>query len=130
MKILFPVVDSESHKEVLASGFQETNNICIFDPETYAFKHMDVAELGNVSSLPNALQDLNVSSIISTKIRPMALQILKRSGLKVYQASGTDVNENLELFRDGYLEPYSMSSSRELLACGGSCTSCSSTSCS
>lgn len=131
MKVLFPVVDSESNKEVLASGFHETKDICIYDSDTLAYQHFNIEEVGSsMRTLPKFLQELDVSSIISTHIRPLALQILERCGLKVYEASGTDVNENIALFQAGSLNLYSMLSSRELLACEGSCTSCSSTSCS
>lgn len=131
MKILFPVVDSETNKEVLASGFHDTKDLCVFDSDTFLFQHLSVEDLGgSMKDLPNTLKELNISSIISSHIRPLALHILERCGFNVYEASGTDVNENLMLYRDGYLSKYSMASSRELLACGGSCSSCSSTSCS
>lgn len=132
MKVLFPVVDNEINKDVLASGFHETKDVCIFDSDERSFQHMCIDEIGSsMRSLPQALTELNVSSIISTQMRPLALQIFLRCGLDVYQASGTDVSENLDLFKDGELDQYSIESSRELLAgCGGSCHSCSSTSCS
>lgn len=132
MKILFPVVDAETNKEVLASGFHETRDLCVFDPETLLYQHMSLDDLGgSMKNLPKALRELDISSIISSNIRPLALQILERCGLKVYEASGTDMNKNIELYRDGSLDKYSIQSSREnLSSCSGSCTSCSSTSCS
>lgn len=131
MKILFPVVDGEKNIEVMATGFHETKDLCVFDPETFMFQHMSIEELGgSMRNLPNALRELNIGSIISSGIRPLALQILERCGLNVYEPSGTDVKENLELFKEGYLERYSMQTSRgQLSTCGSSCSSCSSTSC-
>ncbi|MDA3853803.1 MAG: hypothetical protein PF444_06135 [Bacteroidales bacterium] len=132
MKILFPVVDAETNKEVLASGFHETKELCVFDSETYLFQHMSIDDLGgSMKNLPNALRELNIGSIISSGIRPLALQILERCGMNVYEPSGDDVKENLELFKEGYLERYSIQTSRgHLSTCGSSCSSCSSTSCS
>ncbi len=131
MKILFPVVDNDKNKEVLASGFFETKNVCVFDSDTLQCQHLNIDELGSsMRNLPMALKELNINSIISTKIRPLALQILMRCGLDIYKAKGTDVEENLGLFQGGFLTKYSIESSRELLACNGTCSSCSSTSCS
>ena len=132
MKILLPVVDSETNKEVMATGFHETKDLCVFDPETFLFQHMTIDELGgSMRNLPNALRELKIGSIISSGIRPLALQILERCGLNVYEPSGTDVNENIKLFKEGYLERYSMQTSRgQLATCGSSCSTCSSTSCS
>lgn len=130
MKILFPVVDNEQNKEVLASGFLETNDVRVFDSDTFSFQHLRTDELGkNMQSLPVALKEHEIDTIISTQMRPLALQIFNNYGVKVYAARGTDVNENLALFRDGYLNPYSIESSRELLACSGTCSSCSSVTC-
>ena len=132
MKILFPIVDRESNKEVLASGFHETKDICIFNSDTQESKHMNIDDLGrSMRSLPKALNDYNIASIICTEIRPMALHIFERCGLKVFKAVGTDVADNLERFRMGLLNEYSVHLSRELLStCGSSCSSCSSTTCS
>jgi len=132
MKILFPIVDGETNKGVMATSFHETKDLCVYDQETLTFQHMTIDELGgSMKNLPNALKELKIGSIISAGIRPLALQILERCGLDVYEPSGTDIKKNIELYTEGYLETYSMQRSRQNLStCGSSCSSCSSTTCS
>lgn len=131
MKVLFPVVDSDDNKDMLALNLQKAREVGIFDSETLMCEFMSKSGFGDdMKSFVAVLQEQGVDSIITPQIRPLALQLFIRCNVKVYESEGVNVDENLSLFRCGYLNQYSISDSRNLLRCdGSSCSSCSSTTC-
>lgn len=130
MKILMPVIYDDSSVETLAFSFHEAKHICMYDLNDSSYVRERLDEFGgSMRSLPGALKQNGVATIISNGIRPLALKIFSHCGVAVYKAHSDDVEENIKMFKNGELSEYSVEASRELLECGGSCGTCSTDTC-
>jgi len=127
MKIALPTIDNKTSSNLLAAGLNANGYICLYDTTTeksHCMKTSDLAD--NMGELLPALQALNISVIITRQVHPMALRILVNNGFEVYQAIGNNLDENIKLYTNKQLFPYSHEASMELATvCGGECTTCS-----
>lgn len=132
MKVLCPMSDASVNSASLASSLQSAKSLVIIESDSSERKLLGEEVLHvDIRLFVSFIREQGVKAMIIPKIRPLALQILSQYGVMVYAPKGESVEENLSLFSRGGLSPYAMSSSRELLSCdGGSCSSCSSASCS
>lgn len=132
MKVLCPLSDGVVSGASLATSLQSAKSLVLVESDSLERKLLGEEVLHvDIRLFVSFIREQGVTAMIIPKIRPLALQIISQYGMTVYEPKGESVEENLALFCQGDLEPYSMSSSRELLTCdSGSCSSCSSTTCS
>lgn len=127
---MFPIEDNKSGKEKIAPGFHNARCIYIYDSKT---KILEIVSTASFSAKPGdfskQIQQLGVSSVISTYMPPFALRVFARSGLDAYKARGNSVQENICFFINNQLESFSNESVRETWGCQSNCGSCGSTSC-
>ena len=130
MKVMLPIAEREGGKETVAQGFHNAQYVCIYDYQNKSFEWMPVKKISsNPGDLSKELQRMGISKVISTYLPPMALRIFARSGLDVYRARGTNVEENITFLKHNQLESFTTQAARETWGCESSCGSCSSTSC-
>lgn len=131
MKVLCPLTENSEHGVLLSSNLQSAKSLVVIESDTKERKLLGEEVLHvDIRLFVSFIREQGVSAMIIPKIRPLALQIISQYGVTVYEPLGESVEENMVLFSQGELVPYSMSSSRELLTCdGGSCSSCSSSTC-
>ena len=132
MKVLCPMSESDVDGARLAVNLQSAQSMVVIESESQERKLLG-EELMHVDIrlFVSFIREQGVMAMIIPKIRPLALQIISQYGVTVYEPQGDDVSENIALLAQGQLEPYSMNASRELLTCdGGTCSSCSSSTCS
>jgi len=127
MRIVIPVVDLDEHKNRISGGLNATGQICLYDSVTEEFLWIKVSKLAvNLGELLPALEQQDISVIITSKIQPMALKVLVNKGFKVYQSQGDLLQENLDYFHQKTLQCFNMESSMsDALICGGPCAVCS-----
>lgn len=126
MKILFPVINNTSEKDVLAPGLQKTKYVGIYSKDLGTWQHVHIDDLATgLSTLPAIFKANDIFSVVSSHVRPLALQIFQRCGITVYEPKGSQLQENIDLFLQGDLDAYSIEASRELLGCNGECGPCS-----
>ncbi len=130
MKIMLPIVDKKRGQETVAQGFHNARFICIYDSQRKSFDWMPAKAISsNPGEFSEELKRMGISTVISAYLPPMALRIFTRSGLAVYRARGTNVEENISFFNHNQLESFTSQAAREMWGCESSCSSCSSTSC-
>lgn len=130
MKVMLPIADKERGKETVARGFHNASHVCVYDSHSKSFDWMPVKSISeNPGDFTRELQRMGISTVISAYLPPMALRIFARSGLDVYRARGTKLDENIRFFVQNQLESFTTQSARETWGCNSSCGSCSSTSC-
>ena len=131
MKVVIPVIDKEQNRYTIANGFNEKGCICVYDSvanDIVWYEPSNVAE--NLANLLPELAKREILQVITTGIKPMALNVFCNSGFTVYRSYGDNLMVNIELFNKESLPIYEMKVSLEdAAACGGSCHSCSSPSC-
>lgn len=125
MKVLIPVIDNESQKTRIASGFHNALCVCIFDCANETYQWLPTKELvAHAGTLEQELKRKKITTVISLNMPTMALGVFADSGLNVLQASGSDLSANIKKFQNNQLEPITVGSSAKGSACGGSCKSC------
>lgn len=127
MKLALPVLDTLQNRQILAGGLNANGFLCVFDTRKDEGCWLKIAELAeNMADLLPALQKLDVSAIITRQLHPMALKILINKGFNVYKAQGNELSQNINLYRNHTLEPYSHEAAMALAdVCGGECSTCS-----
>jgi len=127
MNIAIPIQDTETNKNIIASGLNVNGSLCLYNTDTEFGKWQRTNDLApNMGELLPALEALTISVIITRQIHPMALKILVNKGFDVYKAKGNQLEENIQLFQNKKLDLYSHEAAMELATvCGGECTTCS-----
>jgi len=129
MKVMLPVIDDTSRKNVVADGFHNIEYVCIFDSNTKQYEWLGAKDISETpGGLNSGLTDQGIFSIISLNISPMVLSMFNRNGIQVWKAKGKDLEENLRLFQLSELKIFTAEECRITQACNtSSCSSCSST---
>lgn len=130
MKIMIPVVDDRDHKLTIAEGFNTSKHVCLYDTDKDNFSWLEANKViqlsGNVAA-EFARQE--ISGVITSHMKFMALGLFNDNGLMVYKSEGTELEHNIKLFQSKKLTPFTIHDALEDSGCGSSCNSCSSTAC-
>lgn len=127
MNIVIPTQDTETNKNIVASGLNANGSLCLYDTDSKFANWMKLTDLApNMGELLPALEALAISVVITRQIHPMALKILANKGFEVYKAKGNQLEENIQFFQNRKLDLYSHEAAMELATvCGGECSTCS-----
>jgi len=126
MKIAIPVVDKELQSNRIAGSLSVIGCLCIYDTETHEGSWMKTLDLAsNMGELLPALEQNNVSTIITRQVQPMALKVLVNKGFSVFRSKGDDLDINIRYLTNNELMPFNMDSAMEFATiCGGECGDC------
>lgn len=86
------------------SRFGRCNYFAIYDDKTEKFDFIlnpgTNAAQGSGIVAAQKLVDLNVNAVITGKVGPNAMEVLKNSNIKIYRAKGETVEEALASFKE------------------------------
>lgn len=127
MKIAIPVVNTNDHKYDIAPGFNTTPYMCVYDSGAGEYNWFSTEEvLSKGENIVSYFEKNNLNAIITSMMKPMALSLFNRMGIKVYKSESNNLVENVLSFEQDELFRYT---SDDAIAtahtCGGSCKSCS-----
>ena len=127
MNIIIPVADLEKEKKTLAKGFHNTDYACIYNSLNSSYKWLKTKEISNSEdNLSLALKRKGIYTIITSHMPFLALKLFKESGLVVYKSKSKNIEENIALFLNNELEPFTP----QIRFSNSNCSSsCSATSC-
>lgn len=131
MKIIIPITDLEKGKNKLAKGFHNTDYSCIYNSLNNSYTWLKTKEISNLDdNLSIALKHKSIYVIITSHMPYLALRLFKESGLAVYKAKSKNLKENITLFLNNELEPFTSLQLSEGPSCSSTCNlnSCSSAS--
>jgi len=126
MKIAIPVVNTKEHKYDIAPGFNATPYICIYDSGQgeYSWLHTNDV-LGNEDNIMSYFEKTGLSAIITSVMKPMALSLFNKLGIKVYKSDSTDLIGNIQSFEQDELYRYTAYDAlANVSVCGDSCDMC------
>jgi predicted Fe-Mo cluster-binding NifX family protein len=129
MKVILPVIDNDGARNMMAKGFHNARFACIYDCDTHDCEWVTAREISEKpGNLTLGLKRREIYTVISPQMPIMALGLFVESGLTVYKAIGSSVEENIRLFIENKLKTFPV---RDALVsdCSGSCSSCRSVSC-
>ena len=128
MKVIIPVIDNQSGRNNIASGFHNAEYVCIYDCANTTCEWVRTKDISNHSGIfGQELISQNITTVISHSMPLMALGVFTDCGLKVLKSSGTNLQYNIELFQNNQLEAITAKSTLVMSACSGSCKSCKTT---
>ena len=125
MKIIIPVRDDR----VIASGFNATPHVCIFDQE----KAMDEAchftcwreIIPQGTKITKQLKEHGIYAVLTEEMQLLALNLFRDNGIVVYKSQGDDLYQNLHLLNKGLLKHYSVEDALDNnKLCSGQCEEC------
>ncbi len=122
MKICFPVESDKRLDSEVFGHFGSAPIFVVFDTETKAVDTIDNQDLGHVHGKCNPLKALDgniVDVVIVGGAGKGAINKLNKAGIKIYKASKTSIQDNLELFEKNSLSELTVEH-----ACGGHGGSC------
>ncbi len=127
MKVIIPIKE----RTCIASGFNETPDVCIFDvnkelKEACSFiGWREIIPPGSKITLK--LKEQGIYAVLTGEMQLLALNLFRENGINVYKSKGTNLYENLELLSRGELKSYSVEEALENnKLCGGQCNDCTS----
>jgi len=128
MKVILPVLDNSEQKYNLAKGIINAAFLCVYDCENKTYEWLVTEELTNKpGNLSLALKRKSISTVICNQMPIIALGLFIESGLKVFHAHGDNLIENIKLFENKQLQPFTAVSALAIQACSsGACGSCKS----
>jgi predicted Fe-Mo cluster-binding NifX family protein len=132
MKIGIPLSDNDTAlKELLASSFHHTSLLGVYDIEQNTLESINLAQNSATVDFTELLKEYQIEAVISSGYTMMVLKLFKVLKISTFRASGDDVAENLESFKNGLLPRYTfldaMEASKENCdadACGLCATVC------
>lgn len=129
MKAIIPVMDREANKMLVAEGFHTTDIMCVYNMDTEEKEWIDSSDLCQFSSnITEELEKRGVDSVITNEMAFMALGLFTDGGFSVWKSRGNDLLYNLNLFKNGELEPFLSNSAFKKNSCSsGSCSTCETT---
>lgn len=133
MKICIPVMGQNARLvHFLANDFYKANYYCLYHLESDEMTYFSKSELMTRFGLDLRKGDGEdgIGAIISPNVRPMAYKILHDNRIQVYRPVSNLVDENIERLKKQELPFYDPKDIENPSACGSSCSSCSSTTCS
>jgi predicted Fe-Mo cluster-binding NifX family protein len=113
MKICFPVLNNQGLESLVYEHFGSAPIFVMADTETGMVTALGNADMGHVHGACNPVMALNnqqVDAIVVGGIGAGALMKLNQQGIKVYQASGRTIRENIGLMETGDLPVFARSS--------------------
>ena len=126
MKIGFPIVEEQT--SVVADGFHGSDRLGVINLLTKEISEYSIAELEKKTGDDNLcmiLAGLEISTVVCKKMQPMALKFFSDNRILVYQAANDDINDNIELLKEGKLQRFTANMTTSS-GCGSSCSSSSS----
>ena len=121
MKIILPVADNKG----IAQSFHNIELACIYNYTNQSLEWIPTKTISARSGdLAEGLKNIGICAVISTQMPLMALGFFTESGLKVYQAVGENIDENIRLFANNQLKPLTNASVKSMAACSGPCSAC------
>lgn len=125
MKVIIPILDNESNKDTVASGFHNAEYACIYDCGEKTSEWVSFSDLiKNAGNLTVELKTKGIYTVIAPFIPIMALGLFIDSNFKVYKATGKSVTKNIDMYLDNKLLPYTPQMVAGGLSCSSSCSSC------
>lgn len=126
MKVAIPVVDKELQSNRIAGSLSVIGFLCIYDTEKHEGSWMKTLDMAsNMGELLPALEQNNVTTIITRQLQPMALKVLVNKGFSVFKSKGDDLDKNLIFLANNELMPFNMDAAMEFATiCGGECGDC------
>ena len=106
MKVCFPILEDEGLRSIVNSHFGSTKEFLIYDAEKESF---EIVQNSNAEHVHGACQPLmaldgkHIDAVILGGIGRGALLKLNAMGIKVFRASTSLVEDNLNHYRQGHL---------------------------
>lgn len=127
MKLIIPVYDNK----LIAEGFNKTTHVCIFDPETSDAETCCFIPWRTIippgSKITKQMKEMGIAAVLTSQIQLLALNLFVENGIQVYKSSGTDLTQNLLLYKQNKLHPFTVTDAMESSnLCSGTCDSCTS----
>ncbi len=131
MKVCVPILgESNLKKELVAPNFYKAQYYCIYDTESEQSRIFALNDSNSIYLSMSEIKKLEINSIITPNLRPMAAKILFENEIEVYKASSSMVDENIALLKRGLLRDFTEAMIESKNSCSSdSCSSCSSTNC-
>jgi predicted Fe-Mo cluster-binding NifX family protein len=128
MKVITPVVDNKTRKFEIADGMHNAEFFCVYHCEGNIYEWINIEDLGSkAGNLSIALKRKGIYTIICTHMPIIALGLFTESGLNVYRAESYNLVENINLYKNKLMKPFTTISALALEACSNStCGSCKS----
>lgn len=109
MKLCFPVREMSDLESEVFGHFGSAPAFMLVDSETEAITVIDNADQRHAHGMCNpiaALEGQKVDIVVVGGIGGGALMKLNRAGIRVYQATGKTVRENIDLFSEKRLSQF------------------------
>jgi predicted Fe-Mo cluster-binding NifX family protein len=106
MKICFPILEDEGLRSIVNTHFGSTKEFLIYDVEQESF---EIVQNSNAEHVHGACQPLKaldgkqIDAVVLGGIGRGALLKLNAMGIKVFRASTSLVEDNLDHYRQGHL---------------------------
>jgi len=126
MKIIIPIVDTET-KKCIADSFHSTEDACIYNSVSQTYEWIATKSIIKEGNLGQVLVQNGIDAVISKNMPLMALGFFTESGLTVYKAESSNLEENIDWFMHMQLKPMTNASVKINTGCSGSCGSCNTT---
>ena len=106
MKIAL-ATNGKNLKAKIALHFGRANKFLIYDTQKRSFEIYPNPEIAGKELPPDFLNRLEVDTVITFSLGPMAFEKLKKFGIKIYKAKEGTISENIELLEKRKLSPLS-----------------------
>lgn len=106
MKICFPIIEDKGLQSSVNNHFGSTKEFLIYDTDKKSFetvRNLDAGHIHGACQPLKALDGKRVDAVILGGIGTGALLKLNATGVKVFRASTSLVEDNLKSYCDGHL---------------------------
>ena len=133
MRVCMPITDDSGMTSLINKDFETASKyiICELDTDTsFIVGDQDMKDVFGESDPLGYLAKVGVESIVTPDMRPASRVVLKRrTSISIFQGEGV-VCDALDMLQDGKLLELGLEGLEFSTACAGSCSSCSSSTCS
>jgi len=127
MKVIVPVINNSDRKYEIATGFHKTECMCICDSDENTYEWVNTEDICEfISDFASELYLRDVEAVISKAMPFNALGLFLERGLDVFQANGSNLEENIKLLTEDKLFAFSPTAVSQMSSCVGICTTCES----
>ncbi len=127
-RICFPIANNS--KVEIANDLNGAALYCLVDLDENTKTYLDLNEIHKAfQSGEKGFKALNFATMVCKQISQMQFRILKNSDINVLIPKGKDLETNIELIKNNDLVSFNALTDVKG-SCSGSCSSCSSSSCS
>ncbi len=128
MKVILPVSMDTEGKIIVAQGFHNTKNVCIYNYLEDEFEYIPINKIrNNIGDFSIELKLSGIDFVISRSMPPHALKVFKTNGLSVFKAEGTSLEDNIEYFQNNRLNLFTNEELSRATGCVSKCSTCSTT---